>query len=51
MLVLGLVGLNALWLDGWTLHGKPGRPEAPEVVSLPVTAFGGMPTWQRGRRT
>jgi hypothetical protein len=49
MVVLGgLIGLHALWLDGWTLQGRPGL--SSPVVSggpdagpptLPVATFGG----------
>ncbi len=40
MLILGgAIGVHGLWLEGWTLHGRPGRPA--EAAALPVSAFGG----------
>src|SRR5262249_6241765 len=36
MLMLGgLIGLHALWVEGWTAAGRPGRPVEVSPASLP----------------
>jgi hypothetical protein len=49
MLVLGaMVGLFALWLEGWTLSGKPGVPTDPTATSQPLAALSNNPDIAEG---
>jgi hypothetical protein len=49
MLMLGgLIGLHALWLEGWTLAGRPGRLSGTTPVALPAPAFPGSTALAEG---